>query len=337
MLRDTQPRFFGKACVPCLLSATLAAHSFAGPIAPDFTDAGAFHTANPGLSTAGFEGFAIPDGLSPFPESDLSESGATFFGDTHVISSTYLGALPDMPFSSGPYINSGSQYLIPDTPFGVFEIDLGGSRTAFGVDIGALFLGTTDLEIIIGFDNGDSYTLTPSAAFEFVGFAFDVGNPISIVDIEITGPPAEGLNFVGIDDICFGTAAVEAVGACCNDAAGACTDDVTQPVCEGAGDRYGGDESTCATIDPPCVGPTGACCDDALGICTDGETQAACEGAGARYGGDGSACVTIDPPCLGPTVPDPDPIPTVTPIGMLMLSVTLLAGLVLMSRRRQSV
>ena len=41
-------------------------------------------------------------------------------------------------------------------------------------------------------------------------------------------------------------------GACCDDLLGVCTDDVAQFWCEYAGHRYGGVDSTCAAIDPPC-------------------------------------------------------------------------------------
>ncbi len=44
-------------------------------------------------------------------------------------------------------------------------------------------------------------------------------------------------------------------GACCEDPTGICTEDRTQAACEGDGFRYGGDDSECATISPPCVAP----------------------------------------------------------------------------------
>lgn len=89
-------------------------------------------------------------------------------------------------------------------------------------------------------------------------------------------------------------------GACCNDSTGVCQEGLTQGDCEGGGGRFGGVDSTCLTIDPPCVAPTGACCDDGTGVCTDDLTQAECEGGGDRYGGDDSTCGNIDPPCVPP-------------------------------------
>lgn len=90
-------------------------------------------------------------------------------------------------------------------------------------------------------------------------------------------------------------------GACCDDDLGNCTEAQTQSACESAGNRYGGNGSTCATINPPCVPPgTGACCDDSTGICTEGQTQAQCQSSGSRYGGDDSTCATINPPCVEP-------------------------------------
>lgn len=88
-------------------------------------------------------------------------------------------------------------------------------------------------------------------------------------------------------------------GACCDESTGVCTDAVTFDDCALIGGRFGGTDSTCATLDPPCVAE-GACCDDVFGECTEGVTQADCEGAGNRFGGDGSTCASIDPPCLPP-------------------------------------
>ena len=44
------------------------------------------------------------------------------------------------------------------------------------------------------------------------------------------------------------------LGACCDDATATCDENVTESDCTGVGFRYGGDDSTCATIDPPCTG-----------------------------------------------------------------------------------
>jgi len=90
------------------------------------------------------------------------------------------------------------------------------------------------------------------------------------------------------------------IGACCDDLTGNCDDDVDLSECTGGGGRFGGEDSTCETIDPPCL-PSGACCDDAMGICAEGITQDLCEILeGFRYGGDASTCATIDPPCEPP-------------------------------------
>ena len=76
-------------------------------------------------------------------------------------------------------------------------------------------------------------------------------------------------------------------------------DGVTQSDCDNLGSRYGGDESDCATLDPPCVPLPGACCDEATGSCVDGVTQSDCDDLGFRHGGIGSDCASIDPPpCL---------------------------------------
>ena len=89
-------------------------------------------------------------------------------------------------------------------------------------------------------------------------------------------------------------------GACCDDATGLCEQSVPEADCLNSGRRYGGFDSLCSNIDPPCPGPTGACCDDSTGECTEDLTQAVCEEFGQRYGGDDSTCATIDPPCVEP-------------------------------------
>ncbi|NOT00268.1 MAG: hypothetical protein HOP29_06530 [Phycisphaerales bacterium] len=47
------------------------------------------------------------------------------------------------------------------------------------------------------------------------------------------------------------------VGACCHEGSGTCGENETQADCLLSGGRYGGDDSVCATIDPPCSGPCG--------------------------------------------------------------------------------
>ena len=90
-------------------------------------------------------------------------------------------------------------------------------------------------------------------------------------------------------------------GACCDDLSGICDDGIDQSACLTGGGRFGGEDSTCLTIDPACD-PSGACCDDSTGVCENLVTQASCEGAGLRYGGDGSTCATIDPACVTPSI-----------------------------------
>lgn len=43
------------------------------------------------------------------------------------------------------------------------------------------------------------------------------------------------------------------VGACCHDSIGECAQDVTESQCLSTGGRYGGDDSSCESIDPPCA------------------------------------------------------------------------------------
>jgi hypothetical protein len=71
-----------------------------------------------------------------------------------------------------------------------------------------------------------------------------------------------------------------ATGACCDETNGACTENVLPDGCQAPVNRYGGDGSTCATIDPPCsIAPSG-CCDGATGSCMDGLSEAECAGLG---------------------------------------------------------
>jgi hypothetical protein len=67
-------------------------------------------------------------------------------------------------------------------------------------------------------------------------------------------------------------------GACCDEFTGTCTENSLLQDCSMPSDRYGGDGSTCATIDPPCTLAPSGCCDGATGQCTDGLTAEACAG-----------------------------------------------------------
>lgn len=99
-------------------------------------------------------------------------------------------------------------------------------------------------------------------------------------------------------------------GACCD------TTDINNPTCSvipaaqctGPNKRYGGRDSTCANINPPCAAPTGACCDEVALTCTNNVTSANCTGTGKRWGGAGSNCGNINPIC-----PSGNPIIAVSP------------------------
>jgi hypothetical protein len=70
--------------------------------------------------------------------------------------------------------------------------------------------------------------------------------------------------------------------------------------CNSTSGRFGGANSTCANINPPCLGPpAGACCFD-NGACFEDLLQVDCEDEGGRYGGDGSTCAVLNPPCETP-------------------------------------
>jgi len=96
------------------------------------------------------------------------------------------------------------------------------------------------------------------------------------------------------------------LGACCVESTGVCTDGVLQANCQAAGQRWGGRDSTCATLNPPCQQP-GACCVESTGVCTNGVAQSNCQAAGQRWGGAGSTCATLNPPCIGIHIVSSDP------------------------------
>ncbi len=91
-------------------------------------------------------------------------------------------------------------------------------------------------------------------------------------------------NFVNTGDIIYLTSRTATFapsrGACCDEFTGTCTENLLPQDCSMPGDRYGGDGSTCATIDPPCTIAPSGCCDGATGQCTDGLTAEACAGLG---------------------------------------------------------
>lgn len=89
-------------------------------------------------------------------------------------------------------------------------------------------------------------------------------------------------NFTSAGDIIYLTniTATFAIarGACCDESSGTCTDDLFPVDCAALDDRYGGDGSTCATIDPPCAIVSGACCDGTTGGCIDDAVRDECIG-----------------------------------------------------------
>ncbi len=204
MKRQPRSAWIASASAVAVLS-LVASPAVSDLVLPSYTDSAAFAAANPGLASAGFESIAIPGGISSPGESNLIDGGATFVGETFVVDAAYAGGLPGLPFATGPYNNAGSQYLVTDAPFGTFEVDLGGPQTAFGLDVGALFLGSSDLRIEIAFDNGDFYEFDPESSFQFLGFTF--ASPVSGLDIVFSGMgAAEAENLIGIDNVSFGAA-----------------------------------------------------------------------------------------------------------------------------------
>jgi len=79
---------------------------------------------------------------------------------------------------------------------------------------------------------------------------------------------------------CFGKVTP---GACCDDCTGVCVDNSNDFICGWYGRRFGGLNSTCASMSPACGQVTGACCYDdgtcELKTCTDCEGGACCIGS----------------------------------------------------------
>lgn len=90
------------------------------------------------------------------------------------------------------------------------------------------------------------------------------------------------------------------LGACCDDITGDCTEGVEEASCLSSGGRWGGDGSSCVTINPPCVEPTGACC--VAGFCGDGRTVDECAGLGGEYQGDNVLCNAVQCPPGAPII-----------------------------------
>lgn len=157
---------------------------------------------------------------------------------------------------------------------------------------------------------------------------------------------------------CSSNPCPQPTGACCDNTTGACTESETQTACEGSGGRFGGIDSTCATIDPPCL-PPAVCGDNAVNqaseVC-DGTDDAACPGmclgdctcAPPPTCGDelvnqaGEVCDgTDDSACPGACLADctcpktVDPVPTVSTWGLLALTLLLLAGSKIRFHRRR--
>lgn len=140
------------------------------------------------------------------------------------------------------------------------------------------------------------------------------------------GCTSQGGVYQGDDTACLlGTCAAPPTGACCDDATGICTEDETQTDCQGTSRRYGGDGSTCFTIDPRCEPPapvTGQCClpDGSCEITTPSE----CDSEGGDFNpgrscdGDGDGNGTDDA-CEG--------VPAASAWGMMILVLALLVGI----------
>ena len=241
---------------------------------------------------------------------------------------TYDWTIPDTPSTQVRVRvrmdNSGFDYL--GESVSDFVIEPAAAPTHVVKQVGLTFVPaniTVEPGDLVRWDWSDGlHTVTSGVPCAPDGAGFDsplhAGSPTFAYVI-----PDDGTTFISYfciphcGDGMTGTIAVSipvATGACCDDATEICSQGLTQAACEDVGARYGGDESTCATIDPPCVVFTGACHDDTSNTCDDDISLADCEDQGFRYGGDSSYC------------PVSSEIPAISRWGLLGLGMLLLAG-----------
>jgi hypothetical protein len=113
-------------------------------------------------------------------------------------------------------------------------------------------------------------------------------------------------------------------GACC-DKNQECTDDVIQVDCAGVADTFFPGQ-TCAEVEPCPPVPRGACCDHVTGECTDDIRINDCTAEKDEWSQD-TSCSQIE--C------EPNPIPTVSEWGLIIMALlTLVGGAIAFGRRR---
>ncbi len=99
------------------------------------------------------------------------------------------------------------------------------------------YAGTLNLKVMPGACGTFTFTFKNDIGVTFIG------NPALVPTLAL---PA-------IEPLMITTTAACSDGACCNENTGVCTDGVIQSNCQGAGMRWGGLNSTCATLNPPCA------------------------------------------------------------------------------------
>jgi hypothetical protein len=135
------------------------------------------------------------------------------------------------PIATGP---------IPDSNWAVmkiafFDAPTGGTEIGFG-------------EVVIGDVNTPFDVWTPHT----VSAIAPVGTQRVEAFFLFLQPPANDGGSIFVDDASFTVSVGTVTGACCDSATGVCTEDVSEVDCVGAGNLYGGDNSTCGGLDPAC-------------------------------------------------------------------------------------
>ncbi len=163
---------------------------------------------------------------------------------------TSPSAIPDFTFTNlipASYLAAGSM---------TFEDDIGSIywRLSWG---GASYTGSTT-GLPVNDPGGDFGPPWPAAlpssdlqALLFLGAA-NASSSSNAADYALTGGAAVFTNNARAS---FTLTKPLPTGACCEDSTGFCDNGTLQGDCEGAGLRYGGDGSTCGTIDPACEPP----------------------------------------------------------------------------------
>ncbi len=183
--------------ITILACVALATHTSAD-ILNTYTDITAFSDATTDLTTITFDTFGLSDSDATLYSGFDTTQGLFLDGEVLLTGKDHND--PSRNTTAGLH---DSTFATTDHPYDGVTFVLDAPATAFGLNVGTLLPGTTNLTATIELASGSVYTFSPTTTMSFLGFTLDAAeDEISIFFNDMTNEA--GTNRLTFDDLAFG-------------------------------------------------------------------------------------------------------------------------------------